>query len=664
MSKEWWTAAELAGLPGVPGTAQNLNARARREGWKCRPRKGRGGGSEYHLSALPSQTQAACLAKLPQSPAPQAGSPADATGDAPSGPGLSGSAFSYDRDALWAHWGRKRQPAKDRALHKMKLLDQTVELARVSGLGLPAAFQAVGAEHGIPWRTIQGWYHGVNGRPGVKLYDRGDWAPALLSGHVGGLAQAQISPEAWDYFRADYLRLERPAASACYERLCRAAADRDWTVPSLRTLERKIQREIPRPVRVKLRQGDQALAKLYPAQQRDRSVFHALEGVNADGHKFDVFVQWPDGDIVRPLMVAWQDLYSGKMLSHRVDKTENADSVRLSLGDLIERYGLPDDAYLDNGRGFASKWITGGTPNRYRFRVLPEEPAGVLTLMGTRVHWTTPYHGQAKPIERGFRDFCEYVARHPALSGAYTGNNADAKPENYGSKAVPLADFLAVLDAEVKAHNARLGRRSEVCRGRSFDQVFAESYERALIRRPTAEQRRLCLLAADRVLADRQSGAVTLQLDRRNRYWCEDMVAYAGHHLVVRFDPQALHQPVAVYTLDGLHIADAPITEAAGFNDSDAAREHGRARRRYVRAVKDQAAAEQRMSALEAAALLPGAPDPDPIHPQVTRLYHPAMSRSAALALEPAEDPELEANLRASIHQLRLQREKEDEERL
>ena len=61
-------------------------------------------------------------------------------------------------------------------------------------------------------------------------------------------------------------------------------------------------------------------------------------------------------------MVAFQDLYSGKMVAWRVDRTENSNCVRLAFGDLVERHGIPEYCWLDNGRNFAAKWLTGGTP--------------------------------------------------------------------------------------------------------------------------------------------------------------------------------------------------------------------------------------------------------------------------------------------------------------
>ena len=95
--------------------------------------------------------------------------------------------------------------------------------------------------------------------------------------------------------------------------------------------------------------------------------------------------------------------------------------------------------------------MTGGVPNRYRFKIKDDDPVGIMTLlMGRdRVHWTSVHggrgHGQAKPVERAFGvgGIGEIVDKHPAFAGAWTGNSPLAKPENYGSRAVPSRRFPA-----------------------------------------------------------------------------------------------------------------------------------------------------------------------------------------------------------------------------
>ena len=59
-SNEWFSASELAGLPGMPGDKSSVNRKANKEGWKKRQRAGvRGTAFEFHISSLPSETREA-----------------------------------------------------------------------------------------------------------------------------------------------------------------------------------------------------------------------------------------------------------------------------------------------------------------------------------------------------------------------------------------------------------------------------------------------------------------------------------------------------------------------------------------------------------------------------------------------------------------------------
>lgn len=76
--KEWFATSELIGLPGMPGTVQGITRQARRAEWKSRQRSGRGGGMEYHVTALPLDSRHA-LAKQHASTEATAGKTAAAT---------------------------------------------------------------------------------------------------------------------------------------------------------------------------------------------------------------------------------------------------------------------------------------------------------------------------------------------------------------------------------------------------------------------------------------------------------------------------------------------------------------------------------------------------------------------------------------------------------
>ena len=629
----WLTAAQIASLalPGLPTTERGVQLMAKNGDWTAnsrqwplndkgtwRRRRGRGGGVEYHWSLLPAPARARLAMKGDDVPAEIAVVACAADGpDAPT-----------ERGEIWRQFEAQPQHRKDEAARRMKLLD-AVEHLYDTGTPRCTAFAIVAGQGEASERTLRLWRARLDG------VERHDWLAYLVPHHVGAVGrEKELHPDAWDYIRADWLRNEQPPFTSCWRRLERIAAEKGWELPSAKTVERRLL-ALPYSVRIAGRHGIEALKRLYPAQERDRSAFHALQAVNADGHKWDVFARWPDGHVGRPMMVAFQDLYSGKILSWRIDRSEHAGLVRLALGDMITTFGVPDECWLDNGRGFAAKWLTGGAPTRYRFKVKEEDADGVLTTLGVKVHWTTPYSGQSKPIERAFRDFCSDIAKDPRFAGAYTGNTPLAKPENYGQSAVPIDTFVQVVTEGITLHNARQGRRSAVANGRSFDDVFTASYRASPIRRATEEQRRLWLLAAEGKRA-RRDGSIELL---GNRYWTEELVNHAQQKLVVRFDPQDLHGDVHVYRLDGSYVCSAPVVEAVGFADTDAARAHSQARAKWMRSQKDMLEAERVIGIDQVAAMLP--PVDDAPAPEPTTVVRPIFGNTA-LAAQPVEDIEIE----------------------
>ncbi|MDF1691739.1 MAG: transposase domain-containing protein [Zhongshania sp.] len=536
-------------------------------------------------------------------------------------------------DTAWKVYERAGANAKAEAKRRLEALLFREKLT-FSGLGKSAATDKAADEFGANRATIYKWVELVKG------IERSNWLAHLLPQYEGKPKRsAECTPEAWDFFKADYLRNEQPSIASCYERLKRAARANGWAIPAIRTFNRWCTERIPLSVRILRREGEHALSARFPSVERTVRNMHALEWINGDGYQHNVFVKWPDGTIDRPKTWFWQDVHARKILSYRVDLTENTDSIRLSFGDLVEQFGIPSHATIDNTRAAANKWMTGGVANRYRFKVKEDDPLGIFPLLGVQVHWTSvdkagtqaKGRGQAKPIERAFGvgGLGDYVDQHPDFAGAYTGKNVNAKPENYASKAIPLEDFVRVLNEEILHWNAREGRRTEMAGGTlSFDQVFNESYAVAPIRKATEAQRRLWLLTAESIRVDK-TGCFTLEAgartgqgrDGRNRYFAQELLEYGdrGIKIVVRFDPDHLHESVYVYTLDGRFITTADCLEAKGFGDSDGSRIYSRERKKFIKATKAAADAEMRMDLAGVSQRLPRPELPAPVASKVVR---------------------------------------------
>ncbi len=622
---QWFTSAELAELKlaGLPASKRKINERALLENWAlavddrgqplARRRAGRGGGYEYHASLLPPAARADLARRQ------------DVTGEE------GADICNGDGDA-WAWFARQPQTVKDEARRRLSAIGR-IEAFEAAGMTRSTAVAAASAEDGASSATLWNWLKLINGvAPENRL-------PAIAPRRQGGGREQDVDPDLWTMLLSDYLRLSQPRWSESVRRVEETAKVNGLSLPHPKTLWRKFQREVPKPVVILRRKGEEALRRSLPAQSRSVADLHAMELVNIDGHKCDVFVRWPDGRIGRPTMVAIQDVYSRKFLSWRVAESEDMVTARLAFADLFRTYGIPKGLLADNGRAFASKWLTGGSKTRFRFKIRDEDPVGVLTALGVNIHWAKPYRGQSKPIERGFRDLASAVAKHPAFEGAYTGNSPMAKPENYASRAIDLDVFLKVWNAGMEAHNRQVGRRTEMGGGtRSFDQVFAESYAHAPIGKATDEQLRIALFAADQVSCDRRTATVTIG---GNKYWAEELVGAMGQKVTVRFDPDDLSQPVHVYDRLGQFIATAPMVDAAGFLDMEGAKRRQRLEKRWKKAAKEAASA---LNLLSADALVAKLPDYEPEALPAPTVVRPVRSRgNVAAQLKPIPEASQEA---------------------
>lgn len=564
--QKWWSAKELAAakLPGLPGTERSINRLAKREGWAKKPdaikrRPGRGGGLFYHWSILPLKARLKLLKDLekqePQRP---------------------------DRGAAWATYEGLSQKAKSEAVTRQDALNK-VELLHQSGSTHVHAVETVAQETGVSPRTVYNWLAQVEG---IAPEDRLAYlAPQPPKKRTKKEDRAKFQPF-MDWLQSAYLRLEGPTFAQSYRIAVKQAQKHGWEFPIQKTAKRWMDAEVLRTVQVYKREGLKGLLRCFPTQKRDRTALSAMEAVNADCHKIDVFVRWPDGTVNRPQIVVFQDLYSNKFLSWRVDHAPNKVMVMAAFGEMVDNWRIPERCLFDNGHEFANKWMTAGAPTRFRFKIREDDPIGVLPQLGIKMHWANLASGQSKPIERGFRDIASDVAKDPRFAGAYVGNRPDAKPENYGNRAIPIDEFIEVLNEGIEEHNARTGRRTDTANGRSFDETFAESFATTTRPRATEEQRNLWLMGQETGKLHKHNGSLTFQ---KNVYHCAWMSQEAGKQVVIRFDPEDLHSGVHIYEPTGEYMGFAECQKAIGFFDYEEARSTAKKKRDIAKKHKELA---------------------------------------------------------------------------
>ena len=220
------------------------------------------------------------------------------------------------RRRLWRDHDAATQDLKDRAVQDTKTARRVKEL---QDAGCPKGYSGATAarEFGIGKSTTRGWFANE-----LKDVDPKDWAAALLDQR--GRRRPSIpsyDQPLYGYYRSDYLRMDRPPRTACYRRAVDAAKTRgipDDQIAAEITLWRRLTREVTWQAIKFARYGRQAAHRTYPAQTRDRSVLHALECVNGDGYRWNTAVIWPDGELCRPVMFYFQDVFSGMILAWRL----------------------------------------------------------------------------------------------------------------------------------------------------------------------------------------------------------------------------------------------------------------------------------------------------------------------------------------------------------
>jgi putative transposase len=470
--------------------------------------------------------------------------------------------------------------AKETARERAQLVRGFVAAKRRAPEGLETQAGKDFAEiEGKSYATLARWHKLV------KHLELKDWEPALTPGWKGGRKKVDFHPEVWDYITCQYMVESRPNAKYVYQRACAMAQKKGLEVPSYRIALARLN-ATDRGAKTLMREGKTAFNNMFPSIKRDYSTVGLNEIWCSDGRKADIFCVWPDGHVGRPIVVGWIDVRSRFMLGWHVGKVESAEEVRLSFRNAVQcKNALPNEAYIDNGRGYASKTMTGGQATRNRFKVKVNEITGILTLTGVNAIWATPGHGQAKPIESFWNRISGGTDRRAEFVKAYCGNRPENRPEGSKPEAhpVPLAEYMAAFKEDIDAYNLR-SHRGDSMDGKSPTQIYAELQETTISRAPTQEQMQWCMLAAKPVTLNRKNFSLTIN---GSSYWHADLTTLdSTGPYTARYDADDSTAPVQLF--DGeKFICNAALMGTPEFRSQTACKDYARADKVAKRAVKD-----------------------------------------------------------------------------
>lgn len=229
--------------------------------------------------------------------------------------------------------------------------------------------------------------------------------------------------------------------------------------------------------------------------RRDHN-FPAMTIVVADHHLTDLWVHCGessyvrDGDRIvhvpaaqvcagecthghRVWITAWMDVASRKVLSWLASLDyPSAVTVRRSLRQLVDKYGLPLIVYVDNGKDFKSAF--GRAIRRGEALPLDENLLNnLLASLGIRVIFATPRKGRSKSIERLFGTWCKRIWQgRPEYVGALGKRKESAKAlYTRPQLMISLYEFREEMTLHVEAYELRR-HGGQGMNGRSPAEVF------------------------------------------------------------------------------------------------------------------------------------------------------------------------------------------------
>jgi transposase InsO family protein len=334
----------------------------------------------------------------------------------------------------------------------------------------------------IAWRTLRRWVHdyrivGIQG-----LIDK--------RGHR--TVSETISPEAFEYFKSLYLTKQKRNVRDCWQTICfiNTNEKRGWKIPTLNSMYRFVDKAIPFPVQILLREGQAAYdAKCGSYIITDPDSILPGQIWVGDHAEFNCWIRYRN-EWVRPWVTAWMDMRSRMLVGYHISTSPNQTTILLAAKNGVEKYGLPDSVKIDNGRDYDSQMWTGITKKQRRALgagYLDEHlVAGLWGMMNVTVSFAIPYHPQSKGVlERWFDTVDEQFSK---TVKTWAGKRAEDKPDDLKDKlnnpaiiadAYSLDEFNQLFARYVETYNSSIhtgwGMNQTPC------QVFATRQSRRIL---------------------------------------------------------------------------------------------------------------------------------------------------------------------------------------
>lgn len=529
MTKEWFTSAELAGIPEMPGTDRGVNKKGDRGELKRR-KKASGKGWEYHLHSLPKAAQAHILRTLTTQVAGASADQLPALTETP----VLGELTSRQRDRMNA---------------RLAILNIIEETALHVGLSRAiAAFIDQANAGDLPDATAQLLIVAKGGKAGRQPINRATLYRWLDREKRGVAAVAPRNPPKRGHIDwlpqllKLYQRPQKPAVAACLREWPQHYPDAP--APNLRTAQRALS-ALPVEMREYGRMGKHARRSIQPFVRRTFDGLWPMDVVTVDGHLFKGYVGHPmTGRRFRPEVTTYLDIATRRMVGFSAWIAESQFAIWGALHQMVMNpaCGVPAIHYSDNGA--------------YR----GEQHRSTMTRIGTTLMFSEAYRAQARGVIERFNSsvWVPLAKQLPLYAGSDMDPQAFRKAlraaDDTGAGLPSWQDFLDACRQALDEYNDRphksLGGKSP---NQAWADALADGWQPTVLQDDDLHD---LLPAVERVC---RRGEVSLPW---GRYASHDLAPYHQRTVRVAFDP-----------VDGSHVwvsSDTGVLLAIAQRDGNA----------------------------------------------------------------------------------------------
>ena len=369
-----------------------------------------------------------------------------------------------------------------------------------------------------------------------------DGLRGLLPEWGKSVGKTSVSDELYEFFRARYIKEGGPSAHSCWLYTVGYAAGKGIdpeTIPSESAFLRRLDNETPEQAQIRARKGHSKWYRTCASHaERDYSAIRCGEVWVSDHAQVDVAVfDERNGKVCFPWITAWTDFKSGLFVGYDIHcEAPFSDHIFISFKRAAEKYGLPKEVILDNGKDYRSKDFAGGRSFvKVKLDDAEQKKANtMLSLLGITPHFAIPYNAQTKPIERKFNTNKQYFSKN--MPG-YRGGNVVERPEKLKEeiaqgKIMKFSDFKQVFTDYIENCINKAKSQGKNLNGMSPLQLW--NSEKPQKRMVTPEALRLFCTRTSSPVRIGRNGITDSKLGVT--YWAEWMIGRKGDLAYLRRD--------------------------------------------------------------------------------------------------------------------------------